>query len=334
MNAKPPNSGGTGESGSEDVSGANDPEYERGYHRNNELDKELDHELNRLQRLIAQVRPAQVDELPTELRDEVLSIIVGAGYHDTTRLRVRHLAREGDVGPTRSMIENLRRSNERLEFILSEARMAELPDVQRAVAVRKRIEEQASLVEQARLKAERYEGEFAQLMQSLREQGALATASMQVKHFQDEATTFGKQASRWLRWTAGLGLITAGVAAAYFGMALLMEPPANLQAQLQLLLAKVLVFSVSLTATIWAAKTYRANRHNEVVNDHRANALATVGSLVLYAGEDSAAKRAVLLLATESIFTQQPSAFADDTKDEKPVGTKLIEALRATSSET
>lgn len=95
--------------------------------------------------------------------------------------------------------------------------------------------------------------------------------------------------------------------------------------------SKLAVLAVVYYAVIWSARMYRSERHNAVVNQHRHNALKSFETFVSASGDD-ATKNAVLLSATESIFSHQPSGFSDKTQE---VGSpKILEVFRGLSGGT
>jgi hypothetical protein len=63
-----------------------------------------------------------------------------------------------------------------------------------------------------------------------------------------------------------------------------------------------------LSASVWCGKSYRAYRHNAVVNRHRQNALATFEAFAK-AASDAETKNAVLLQATQCIFSPQQTGY-------------------------
>jgi len=71
---------------------------------------------------------------------------------------------------------------------------------------------------------------------------------------------------------------------------------------------KIFIFSILLSAAVWCGKTYRAYRHNAVVNRHRQNALATFEAFAK-AASDVETKNAVLLQATQCIFSPQQTGY-------------------------
>jgi hypothetical protein len=78
--------------------------------------------------------------------------------------------------------------------------------------------------------------------------------------------------------------------------------------QIQLAVAKLIIFSVLFSAVIWTGKMYRAHRHNYVINRHRLNALSTFEAFAK-ATDDQQIKNAVLLQATQCIFGPQPTGY-------------------------
>jgi hypothetical protein len=59
---------------------------------------------------------------------------------------------------------------------------------------------------------------------------------------------------------------------------------------------------------VWAGRNFSTHRHNQTVNNHRQNALKTFEAFVKAASDD-ATKNAVLLQATQSIFSPQASGY-------------------------
>lgn len=91
--------------------------------------------------------------------------------------------------------------------------------------------------------------------------------------------------------------------------------------------SKVIVLSVLYYILVWSAKNYNASRHNFIVNKHRQNALSTFETFV-NAAEDFETKNAVLIQATQSIFSNQPSGYINkDNEQETP--NKVIEIMRS-----
>lgn len=82
-------------------------------------------------------------------------------------------------------------------------------------------------------------------------------------------------------------------------------------------------------ALLGAARNYGASRHNYVVNKHRANALSSIQAFSVSASADQQTKSAVLIQATQAIFTPQVSGYVKGDGDNSP-STPIIEILRST----
>jgi hypothetical protein len=145
-------------------------------------------------------------------------------------------------------------------------------------------------------------------------------------HFKDEAVSNSKSADRWLITTGILTAVTLafGVYSLYFIVT--KTPDFTPTQSVQLAIAKVIVFSVLLSATLWTGRTYRAARHNYVVNKHRQNALSTFETFAKAASDD-ATKSAVLLQATNCIFSAQQSGYITQ-ESEGPAYPQILEIIR------
>jgi hypothetical protein len=190
----------------------------------------------------------------------------------------------------------------------------------------------------ASLKAlERAQADALQMVETTR--GALQEVgvSRHAIHFQQEANRHEAAAKVWLGVTGGVATLTAGVAVwnyifvAYRGG----EPrlgmtgsPVALGAQV--IVAKVLLFSILLSAIVWCGRMYRAHRHNAVVNRHRQNALSSFETFVQSTGDEQT-KNAVLVQATQSIFAQQPSGYSSQDPDTTGPA-QILEILRTTGT--
>jgi hypothetical protein len=135
-----------------------------------------------------------------------------------------------------------------------------------------------------------------------------AGQSQHAVHFKQQADDHEKAAKPWLSVTAWLAgatvLVGLGLLIAY----LVISPTLSATQSLQLAISKVVIFSTMLSATFWAGKTYRTHRHNAVLNRHRQNALATFQTFAKAASDDQT-KNAVLLQATQCIFSPQQTGY-------------------------
>lgn len=156
--------------------------------------------------------------------------------------------------------------------------------------------------------------------------------------FAKEARAHGYAAVGWLGVTALIAGFTAYAAWANYRVSidLLTEfarmPSSQVPAfpaslTVQFTIAKVILFTIGLSAAYWSARVYRSHRHNSIVNKHRANALTSFQEFVI-AATDPEVKHAVLLQTTSCIYAPQSTGFSSgsDTDGESPL--KILEIFR------
>lgn len=164
------------------------------------------------------------------------------------------------------------------------------------------------------------------LLVQLEERTQSMTVAEQAKVFSERADAHERGSTKWLiaagaMATAGLLL---GVVIAFPRLVGLEYPqgsdvwPATA--------GRVLLFSILLAGALWCGRVYRAHRHNEEVNRHRANALST---FQLFADAADPETRAYILRqATGAIFAPQPTAFIQSDGESTP-GMQVVEILSA-----
>ena len=125
--------------------------------------------------------------------------------------------------------------------------------------------------------------------------------------FADQAKEYYKEAQNWL-W------ISIGTTAVFFGAFYLL--PTLLESGgpgwteiLQNLLAKGFLLSPIYLWLNRSIKNYTAQKHLEVINTHRQNALETFDTFVAAAGDNRETRDAVLLSATEAIFDANQTGY-------------------------
>ena len=78
---------------------------------------------------------------------------------------------------------------------------------------------------------------------------------------------------------------------------------------------------------LWSSRNYKAHRHNNVINRHRANALSTFKVFVDSSKDDIATKNALLLKSAEAIFSPAITGYL--TKEPDNQGTpQILEIVR------
>lgn len=195
-----------------------------------------------------------------------------------------------------------------------------------------RIREVVESLEKQRNEATGLVEETNLALQKVRDLAAEAGVSQHAIYFKEAVEEFDNSSKWWLGATILIGIATAG-----WGLFTLffhqISKDATTPQVLQATASKLIVFSALYYALIWSAKNYSAHRHNCVVNKHRQNALSTFEAFVKAAGDDQDTKNAVLLQATQSIFSAQSSGYVvKDAEADAP--SKVIEIMRSSSTKS
>lgn len=168
-------------------------------------------------------------------------------------------------------------------------------------------------------------GKLEKIVSAARDAAAETGASKHSRLFAEEARENALRAGGWLVATAVGAVLTFAAVGGNWYMSQFHPLPSEQGAAIQLAFAKLVALSSLLTATLWCGRQYRAARHNEVVNKHRANALASFQAFAEGASDDQT-KNAVLIQATQSIFAPQATGFVQ-TEPESG-GSQLVEIVR------
>jgi len=111
----------------------------------------------------------------------------------------------------------------------------------------------------------------------------------------------------WLGITVGLTLVSGVI---FWKLLKDLLPTDNaLSVILPNLLAKGFFLSLVYLLLNRSIKNYTAEKHLEVINTHRQNALETVDPFITVVGEDSGTRNEMLLAATKTIFDANQSGY-------------------------
>jgi hypothetical protein len=155
------------------------------------------------------------------------------------------------------------------------------------------------------------ENETGAILDAVKKAAEEVGVTGEAKHFKEAAKKHSNAAWMWLGLTtASIGLL-AGLA--YWNLQYHMNDyqPGSWGKAVPFMVAKVIAFSVLYFLVVALLKNYRANRHNCVLNEHRANALSTFETFALSA-KDPAVKDAILTTATESVFATRQTGYLQD----------------------
>ncbi len=90
-------------------------------------------------------------------------------------------------------------------------------------------------------------------------------------------------------------------------------------------MAKLLVISTLSFAVFWSARNYKAQKHNETLNKHRANALMTFRAFV-EGTSDARVKDALLMHAAQAAFSGRPTGYETSDQESQSIN-PVVEIL-------
>jgi hypothetical protein len=180
--------------------------------------------------------------------------------------------------------------------------------------------------------ADKTASQMKEIVDQVRRSAAEVGVTQHNVHFRDQAAEHLGSSDKWLKATLVFGSATLFygiVTTLYF----LFWPPTLTPSQsIQVAVSKLILFSVLSFATVWTGRIYKAHWHNYIVNKHRQNALSTFETFVKAASDDQT-KNAVLLQATQSIFSQTHSGFST-TESDGGGPTQILELVRSVTGST
>lgn len=171
------------------------------------------------------------------------------------------------------------------------------------------------------------ESQAANALDAVQKQAAEAGVSQNAQIFEQAAKLSADSAANWLKATRFLAGTTFGLAVLLLFSPAFYAPSTTPQA-IQLIFSKILVISVSFFVLVWCSKNYRAARHNETLNQHRANALKTFRAFV-EGTADVAIKDAILIQASQAAFASRNTGF-DGGDGDGPQVQPIVEVLGKT----
>jgi hypothetical protein len=155
----------------------------------------------------------------------------------------------------------------------------------------------------------RQQREAARILDDVRKIAAERGVSQEAFYFKGEADNHASEAKVWRNWT-----ITVSIGVGLYGVSTLFIhkipflSPVNTYETIQLMAGKLIVFFILVYMLSICAKNFLSNRHNEIVNRHRQNALMTYKSLV-DAGSTSEARDVILNHAASSVYQLHDTGF-------------------------
>jgi len=186
-----------------------------------------------------------------------------------------------------------------------------------------------SRVEEEGKKIEAASKQMDDILKKARKAAGEVGVTKHAEIFKKEADSYKEKGRLWLGATAVLAGLTVffGFKSSSYYIDVIKDM--NIPQAIQVGLSKLIILAVLYFGLVGVWKIYKAHQHNYVVNQHRHNALNTFETFVK-ATEDEQTKNAVLIQATQSIFSPQHSGF---TAQEKEISTspQVLEIFRSLS---
>jgi hypothetical protein len=191
--------------------------------------------------------------------------------------------------------------------------------------------ETESVLEQLLVKAkagadqiENLKAQSEQGAKSISEQAGKSGVAAEARHFAEEARTHKGSAFLWL---IGIAIISAIllVVAGYFYF--YDKPPKSYGMAWNHFIPKFSILGLLVFLDIVLVGLYRAERHNAVVNQHRANALNTFETMTA-ATLTQDVKDALTLTAAEAIYAPQETGFAKRAGNPSSRAAEILTTLR------
>lgn len=205
------------------------------------------------------------------------------------------------------------------------------PDLELVVAqAKKEVANLHKFAEEVKEKQQAAVKEVEGILASVRQAAAEVGVAQHAIHFNVQADVHKKAANWWLCCVVLLGAGAAGYAWWSFSHA--PDPPAGaalVSYYVHYAVPRVVILTILFYGLVWSSRNYSSHRHNEVLNRHRQNALRTFETFVK-AATDNQTKDAVLLRATEAIFTPQPTGYISPEVEAQFPST-MVEVLRGTT---
>lgn len=186
------------------------------------------------------------------------------------------------------------------------------------------------LLKDAETSANSIKQEADKILQDARAYAADKAIAPYTKFFEKTATRLNKTASLSLACTVVIILVTGYWACINLSTETAM--PFDTPEIIRYFTTRALVTGLLITALYWTGKQYRICKHQNTINQHKADALKSFEAFINASNEDET-RDAVLLQTTHTIFAQEPTGYLDS----KEAGTleqysKLITTVKGAAN--
>lgn len=125
------------------------------------------------------------------------------------------------------------------------------------------------------------------------------------KRFQEQASEHTRSAKTWRNWSIAILIANMIFIVALYCFISLSIEESNKKIEIGIM--SVLIVSILSYSIVLCVRSYFAEKHNELINQHKANCLETYNTFIDSAPED--VKSSILMHATQTIFSHQSPGF-------------------------
>lgn len=139
------------------------------------------------------------------------------------------------------------------------------------------------------------------------------------KEFSDYAEDHEMMVWRWFFGTIICSILTLGASIIF--LVILFNPDLfsikftlNDTNKLPFIVSKIVILSILSFGIFWSSRNYKAHKHNQILNEHRANALNTF-TKYYHGTEEKDIQSAILLQASHSAFSYRSTGYDNQDKE-------------------
>jgi hypothetical protein len=183
----------------------------------------------------------------------------------------------------------------------------------------------STILDDAKENVEKRTIEIDEIVLAAKEASASAGAAVFTEDFSRESSSNKTEADKWLKYAVISVIITFVVAALFWGLSYIpgMTPTDKYMA-IQVIMAKVIMLSLLVSASFWCARNYRVLMHLSKHNNHRALSLKTLQAFFKSAS-DPQSKDAVLLEVTRSVFGNTATGYLGGKEESQNPSMNIVE---------
>jgi len=179
------------------------------------------------------------------------------------------------------------------------------------------VEKAKEMISNAQKEATAGKEELNKIIVAAREASASAGAAVFTIDFEEEYKRHSHSSLIWLIASIACVVVTVITSGIFWWLAV-DQTNDNLRVA-QVIVSKLIILSMLVTASVWCGKNYRILQHLATLNKHRSLSIRTLQAFVA-AASDEQTKNAVLLEANRAVFSSGGTGYLDGSSDkESPI---------------